>query len=856
MRYCAIVPPRLRGRTPAEIHRGGTGSTGRERAGRARHRGRAAAAAGCLEARHLHDPGAAADGGGGAVAARRGNDPVLGEVRIRHGNHARGEGGTGCVGGPGGDSGTDDEFARGGRGRRPAAGAGCRPGGRGHHIERARRIQALVFQDADVRVDRGAVEGDRHGIERRRGDVLRVVDRLAERAADHRGTYREGVGVAARIGHAPEGGGRIVPANDDDVQVPAELHGVVAHRHARLRRLWRGVVALHEGDLRRGDGVGGAGLRAGQAPRLHGDGVDRGRSADQERLRVGRRGERRHGAVEGVVDRRAGGGGERHQLRAGVAPRYRRERRRRQARRGRTQQPVYVHFVLRADEDLAVGDGGHHELHRWPATITAAGGLVAVVELAGEVGRIVGVQYPGVVDAVALHGPQHRAGGAGTGRRDHRLRARIAEGGRRLRGRRGGEEAIGEGVDLARVFRAAEIGAALPVGGRREAVAHVRKRRCARGDRSVADRVRNPLHDVGIRARVGAVELPHVVPVDEVELAILARAHHEVRMRGSAGRIRQQRKASGGDVEVGRADRGLVEGRKVVGDHRGGAAGGELEERVAPGAHAVEITVAGGEVDVARRIDRRGLAARPDPRPLLSAGGSREHAHLREVGRVVAEQPADPGEAIPARAEADVYDAVGEEQPRALQARRGVHLQRDHARADRCLDYRRGELVRAAGDIERVQGVERRGSALHGLGHDVQRAARGVDHRRGGDRDLRHHVLAYRVRGARGQSGGRIDEAAPPQGRRAVGVDRVDTAVLGGGEYDVERAQARQGQVRLHQRLRVGVAVEGEGVDLAERRRADIGDGERRFVEVLAGARRIAVGDQHVGLGLGGAGES
>src|SRR4029077_10370415 len=103
---------------------------------------------------------------------------------------------------------------------------------------------------------------------------------------------------------------------------------------------------------------------------------------------------------------------------------------------------VDVEFELCAYKDLAAGDGGDCKLDRRAAAIATAGGLVAVVDLVGEVGGVVGVQRADVVDRIALDGPQHGAGGRAGRRRDHRLRPRIAERGRRLRGGRRAQQTV------------------------------------------------------------------------------------------------------------------------------------------------------------------------------------------------------------------------------------------------------------------------------------------------------------------------------------------------------------------------------------------------------------------------------
>ena len=79
---------------------------------------------------------------------------------------------------------------------------------------------------------RAKAHGDGIAVRGRAGDVLGVVDGLAEAAAAgrpglHRRSYGEGVGVATGIGDGADGGGGVVPADDDNVQVTGGLGGGV-----------------------------------------------------------------------------------------------------------------------------------------------------------------------------------------------------------------------------------------------------------------------------------------------------------------------------------------------------------------------------------------------------------------------------------------------------------------------------------------------------------------------------------------------------------------------------------------------------------------------------------------------------
>ena len=87
--------------------------------------------------------------------------------------------------------------------------------------------------------------------------------------------------------------------------------------------------------------------------------------------------------------------------------------------------------------DLPVDDGGHNELCSCSQRVPAAG-LVAVVELLGDVGGVVSVQCGRVVE---VHGPNNTVGR--TARGHYRLRAwkRIEE--RAFGSRRRGQQAAG-----------------------------------------------------------------------------------------------------------------------------------------------------------------------------------------------------------------------------------------------------------------------------------------------------------------------------------------------------------------------------------------------------------------------------
>ena len=80
-------------------------------------------------------------------------------------------------------------------------------------------------------------------LRRPRDDVLGVVDRLADRPAATRGRGGELVGVAGAVGDRGDVRGRVVPADDHDVQVARGLRAwCTAVETVRLRALRRRAV--------------------------------------------------------------------------------------------------------------------------------------------------------------------------------------------------------------------------------------------------------------------------------------------------------------------------------------------------------------------------------------------------------------------------------------------------------------------------------------------------------------------------------------------------------------------------------------------------------------------------------------
>src|SRR5262249_9063559 len=127
-----------------------------------------------------------------------------------------------------------------------------------------------------------------------------------------------------------------------------------------------------------------------------------------------------------------------------------------------------------------------------------------------------------------------------------------------------------------------------------------------------------------------------------------------------------------------------------------------------------------------------------------------------------------------------------------------------------------------------------------------------------GDADLGHDVRGDDVLGGGdgGDPGRRVNETALPEqavvGRAAgpgVGVEGVDAVVLGGGEDDVERALAGDGEVGLVERLGVDVAVRRITEQLAEVGRVDVGGRQHRLLRVGPGDQPVVVGAEHIDVG-------
>ena len=186
--------------------------------------------------------------------------------------------------------------------------------------------------------------------------------------------------------------------------------------------------------------------------------------------------------------------------------------------------------------------------------------------------------------------------------------------------------------------------------------------------------------------------------------------------------------------------------------------------------------------------------------------------------------------------------------------KRNFSLDATHAPAgDGRVDQNRpAEFLGPGRDVERVEGVGVHGTSggdRLGLGGDVERAGGRVDNGRAGDADLGGQVT---LPGLSRRDGGdalrRVDEAiVPERGAGFVGVEGVDTVVLGGDEDDVVNSLARDRHASHVEGLGVDRAVDRVGELHAEVRRVDVRRVQDRLIEVLAGPRVIVVISEDVG---------
>src|SRR4029453_2253278 len=91
-------------------------------------------------------------------------------------------------------------------------------GGRTGDVQRTGTVQAAVLEDADVDIGKGLVELDRDRVGRSPGDVLGVVDGLAEVVAPERRRAHL-VGVAGAVADRGDVAVAVEPADGHGVEV-------------------------------------------------------------------------------------------------------------------------------------------------------------------------------------------------------------------------------------------------------------------------------------------------------------------------------------------------------------------------------------------------------------------------------------------------------------------------------------------------------------------------------------------------------------------------------------------------------------------------------------------------------------
>ena len=240
------------------------------------------------------------------------------------------------------------------------------------------------------------------------------------------------------------------------------------------------------------------------------------------------------------------------------------------------------------------------------------------------------------------------------------------------------------------------------------------------------------------------------------------------------------------------------------------------------------------------------------------------NGNLREVRRVVAEEPAVIRIGVRIAGVGHVKNSARQRQRRALV--RLLAVERHHA-ADAVRagagngtahDHGTITALRAVGDVKRVEAMD---VICRDSGHDfargdvdVKRAGRGINHRRAGDANLGNDVgktrsavtraeLAIRAQGRDAEVG--FPKQAAVRACAAVGVKRIDRVMLARDIDDVAHADAGNVDTRHNQRLRVDVAVRDVFDEAAEIVRVDLRWREQNLVGVRAAAGVVVVIRQH-----------
>ena len=264
------------------------------------------------------------------------------------------------------------------------------------------------------------------------------------------------------------------------------------------------------------------------------------------------------------------------------------------------------------------------------------------------------------------------------------------------------------------------------------------------------------MNDLGVRRLPGTrVDVaPQVVPIEQINSTLLARANQQMGVRGAADRIRQHHGAAGAEIVVHGIERGLIKRREVVSHDqqivRSSVGGGDFDETVTQTVRGLagiireERPVSRLKIDIAVGVRGRSGAGLPDA--AQPAVGTRViDSNLLQRLRVIAEQPAMIRTVVAVRSVSDVNHAVEQQQTGTVHLAQIVERHvAGHAAVpgsvDRCLNaHRAAKFLRAARNVQGVEPVPIR-AALFGFDFEVNRIAVGVDDRRAGNADFRNNV--------------------------------------------------------------------------------------------------------------------
>ena len=369
-------------------------------------------------------------------------------------------------------------------------------------------------------------------------------------------------------------------------------------------------------------------------------------------------------------------------------------------------------------------------------------------------------------------------------------------------------------------------------------------------------------HEIGFDAgtaadRVGAdhfigtarIEPAEPIAVEQIEGAVLARRHGEVRHRPVL--VRQQHDAARAEIHVAGIELVAIPRREIFRDIAQIAGdGGDAFAHLALArwrAVGAEDTVAGDDVKPSGGVNRGGGTRHPDRRqePGVGAGRLAVDQRPRRQRLQAIELPThDPaargrGLEVAETGKAGVHVAVRHDQPGALTVDRGVEPHRVGRRGVDDAAHDRGR--HAVAQIAQAEGM----NAIHWaavfqrIGDRIERLGGDVDHRRRGDADGMAVVEAaagqHRARHRRAE----IDVKQFLAGRRVEGIDAV---VLGRDIDDVgDGGMAFDRLVADDQRLGIDLVVEVERAQQPEALARDFARRELFLGAVPAGAQGVAV---------------